>query len=51
MEKEITWVTDLTDLYRQAYGEYAVNRLVGELFANVSQEVINRLADQARKEI
>ena len=51
MEKEITLVTELTELYRQAYGEYAIHQLVGELFANVPQEVINRLADQARKEI
>ena len=51
MEKEITWVADLTDLYRMAYGEYAVNRLVGELFVHVPQHVINRLANQAREEI
>jgi hypothetical protein len=51
MEKEITWVTDLTDLYRLAYGEYAVSKLVGELFAHVPQDVINRLASEAREEM
>ena len=51
MEKEITWVTDLTDLYREAYGEYGINLLVGKLFANAEQDTINRMAQQAREEI
>jgi len=51
MEKEITFVTDLTDLWREAHGEFGVNALVGYMFAKLSQEDVNYLANFAREEI
>jgi hypothetical protein len=51
MEKKITWVSDLTTLWEDAFGQYSVHSLVGALFANVPQEVIDRLAQEARDEI
>jgi hypothetical protein len=51
MEKEITFVTDLTDLWREAHGEFGVNALVGYMFAKLSQEDVNYLANFARAEI
>jgi hypothetical protein len=51
MEKEITFVTDLTDLWREAHGEWGVSTLVGYMFAKLSQEDVNYLANLARSEI
>jgi len=51
MEKEITWVSDLTDLYRQVYGDYGVNVLVGQLFAHADQSLINRLTSEILADI
>jgi len=51
MEKEITWVTDLTDLWREAHGEWGYNTLVGYMFAKLSQEDVNYLANLAREQI
>ncbi len=50
-EKEITFVTDLTDLWREAHGEWGVSTLVGYMFAKLSQEDVNYLATLARSEI
>lgn len=49
--KEITFVTDLTDLWREAHGEWGVNTLVGYMFAKLDQKDVNYLADLARSEI
>jgi hypothetical protein len=51
MEKEITFVTDLTDLWREAMGEWGVSTLVGYMFAKLSQEDVNYLANLAREQI
>jgi hypothetical protein len=51
MEKEITFVTDLTDLWREAMGERGVSTLVGYMFAKLSQEDVNYLANLAREQI
>jgi hypothetical protein len=50
-EKEITFVTDLTDLWREALGEWGVSTLVGYMFAKLSQEDVNYLTNLAREEI
>jgi hypothetical protein len=49
--EKIYWVTDLTTLWEDAFGPYSVHSLVGALFAHVPQEVIERLAQEARDEI
>jgi hypothetical protein len=51
MEKEITFVTDLTDLWREAHGEWGVSTLVGYMFAKLTQEDVNYLANLAREGI
>lgn len=49
--ENITWVTDLTTLWEDAFGVYSIHSLVGALFAHAPQEVIDRLAQQAKNEI
>lgn len=49
--KSITWATDLTTLWEDAFGQYSVHSLVGALFPHAPQDVIDRLAQQATDEI
>lgn len=51
MEKEITIVTDLTDLWSEAHGQWGVDALVGYMFAKLPQEDVNYLANLAKEEI
>lgn len=48
-ERKIVLVTDLSDIYRKAYGENWIYVLAGHLFANTPQEKIDELADQAHR--
>jgi hypothetical protein len=50
MEK-ILWAYDLADLWEEAHGEHGRSQLLGAMFANLSEEKIERLANQARKVI
>lgn len=40
-------VTELRQAYEVAYGKYGENYLIGALFANTPDEVINRLYNEA----
>jgi hypothetical protein len=48
MEK-ILWAYDLADLWTEAHGDTGRSQLLGAMFANLSEETIERLADQARE--
>lgn len=44
-------VTELRQAYEVAYGEFGVNRLVGALFANVTDMKINQLYNDAIEDV
>ena len=44
-------VTELRQAYEVAFGEYGTNVLLGTLFANLSDETIERLYAQALAEV
>ena len=50
MEK-ILWAYDLADLWEEAHGDTGRSQLLGAMFANLSEEKIERLANQAKKVI